>query len=246
MHIHQASGGALACVEVGGGSIQTVLFDNGNVDLLEGAHHPDGATLAFAVPGVVSNGLVQASNLDWRNVDPVAELSLRGPAALVLNDAEAAALGEMAVRGDVERLVYLGLGTGVGGAVVRDGKVVRANLFGHNATGFGTSFGNLPCRCGRRGCLETVAGGWALAESLSDADVKTVARLSAQAIADHELCGQGVVVIGGGIASRYPDIIGLVSSYLPSRIIEATRAPRAAKSAAAWGLRYLLDQESEE
>ena len=48
----------------------------------------------------------------------------------------------------------LGYNIGVGGAVVRDGKVQRANLFGHNAEGYGTAFGDRLCRCGRTGCLE--------------------------------------------------------------------------------------------
>src|SRR5262245_35333239 len=128
---------ALACVEIGGGSMQTVLFTGADQPrLLDGAHQPAGALLALAVPGLIADGIVvHASNLDWRNVDPVRALCLPGPAEVVLNDAEAAALGEGALRGTdgLGALVYICIGTGIGGAVIRDGAVVRSNLFGHNA-----------------------------------------------------------------------------------------------------------------
>jgi hypothetical protein len=72
----------LACVEIGGGSMQTVLFSNGDPPRLrDGAHHPTGSVLALAVPGLIADGIVvHASNLDWRNVDPVEVLGLEGSA----------------------------------------------------------------------------------------------------------------------------------------------------------------------
>lgn len=235
----------LACVEIGGGSVQTVLFDNGaRPRIVEGATQPEGYAVAFAVPGIIDGGVVRwASNLGWRDTDPVVALSLPGPAALVVNDAEAAALGEAALRGErgLERLVYLCVGTGVGGAVVADGRVVRANLFGHNATGHGTSFGDLPCRCERRGCLETVAAGWALPDPLDEDTIIDVAAKLARAIATHELCGSGTVVLGGGIARRYPELVDEVARWLEGRTVERSLAPAKAKSAAGWGLRYALD-----
>ena len=234
----------LACIEVGGGGIQTVLFDNGSEPrLVEGAQQPNGYALAFAVPGIIADGVVRlASNLGWRDTDPVQELRLAGPARLVVNDAEAAALGEAALRGDhgLKRLVYLCVGTGVGGAVVSNGEVIRANLFGHNARGHGHEFGDLVCRCERRGCLETVAAGWALPDPLTDRDIAAVGRRLAMAIGQHELCGQGTVVIGGGIARRYPSLVERIASHLPSRDVEGSLAPPAAKSAAAWGLQHAL------
>jgi predicted NBD/HSP70 family sugar kinase len=234
----------LACVEVGGGGIQTVLFDNGSEPrLVEGAQQPDGYALAFAVPGIIANGVVRlASNLGWRDIDPVEAFKLEGPADLVVNDAEAAALGEAALRGErgLKRLVYLCIGTGVGGAVVSNGEVIRANLFGHNARGHGHEFGKLPCRCERRGCLETVAAGWALPDPLSDQDIAAVGRRLAMAIGQHELCSRGTVVIGGGIARRYPALLERIASHLPSRDVERSLAPPEAKSAAAWGLWHAL------
>ena len=238
---------ALACVEIGGGGVQTVLFNDGDAPfVLDGAHQPDGAALAFAVPGLVVDGVVrEASNLGWRDIDPVVELGLDGPASLVVNDAEAAALGEYALRAPhaPERLVYVCIGTGIGGAVVVEGDVARSNLFGHCAPGYGKSFGDGRCRCGRTGCLETVAAGWALPDPLTDEHLGTIASLLASAIGGHPLARTGTIVVGGGIARRYPKLVDEIVACMPGRDVEKSSAPDGAKSAAAWGLRSVFFTE---
>jgi predicted NBD/HSP70 family sugar kinase len=232
----------LACVEVGGGSIQTVLFSNGSVEMREGAHHPEDATLAIAVPGIIGEGVVtEATNLGWRNTDPVAALGLRGPAAYVVNDAEAAALGEASLRDLSTPLVYIGIGTGIGGAVVHGGEIIRGNLFGHNAIGYGNEFGSTRCRCGRVGCLETVAAGWALPDPIDAAHLAHLASSVASAIDRLAIAQEGVVVIGGGIPRRYPVLIDLIGSRL-RRDVQRSAAPEGAKSAAAWGLRFAVQR----
>jgi hypothetical protein len=234
---------SLACVEVGGGSIQTVLFQNGHHQTLDGAHQPREALLAIAAPGLIEAGLVTyASNLGWCNADPVVELGLPGPALVLLNDAEAAALGEVALRGTTapQRLVYVGVGTGIGGAVVGDGSIVRSNLFGHNAAGHGDAFSTEACRCGRTGCLETVAAGWALPTPLDDGDVALAARRIAYAIEQHPLAERGSIVLGGGISRRYPRLVDSIGSLLPHRDVEPSAASGEVKSAAPWGLRAAL------
>jgi predicted NBD/HSP70 family sugar kinase len=231
--------GLLACVEVGGGSVQTVLFDADDYSLHGGALQPPGAALAIAVPGLIDGELVaEASNLGWRNTDPVVALGLRGPALVVVNDAEAASLGEAALRGarGLAELVFVGVGTGVGGAVVRDARVVAGNLFGH-----GSGFGDSVCRCGRSGCLETVAGGWALPEPITRNHLEDVATAIAVAIGREPQASGGPVVVGGGITRRYPQLVRLLADRLPERRVEASLAPARAKSAAAWGLRRLVD-----
>jgi glucokinase len=73
------------------------------------------------------------------------------------NDANAAALGEkwMGAGRDVDDLVLLTLGTGVGGGIISRGRVVRGYLgmageLGHLTV---SPAGN-PCGCGNQGCLE--------------------------------------------------------------------------------------------
>lgn len=230
---------AVACVEVGGGSCQTVVFGpTGQVTYFDGARSPAGLPLLVATPGLIADGQVQyASNLGWSNVDPAVALGLTEPVALLANDAEAAALGETVMRGAdaADGLVFVSLGTGVGGAVVRAGRVVGANLFGHTG-GFGTRV----CPCGQVGCLETVASGWALPPALGGKQLRAVGSAVAAAIELEPLARSGLVVIGGGIARRYPLVVSAVADALPGRNVAGSIAPAAAKSMAAWGLRHLF------
>lgn len=225
---------ALACVEVGGSGCQTVVFDDSSWQLVDGAHRPDGSDLAIAVPGYIDGGrVVWASNLGWRDVDPADQLGLVGPARVVLNDAEAAALGEAALRA-ADGLTFVGVGTGIGGAVIDDGRVTATNLFGH-APGFSTS----PCRCGRSGCLETVAAGWALPDELDRSAQRNVAAALAAAIEAEPRASHSLVVIGGGLAAVHPYVVEVVSGLLPGLRVEGSAAPAGAKSASAWGLRHV-------
>jgi hypothetical protein len=70
--------------------------------------------------------------------------------------------------------------------------------------------------------------------------VLVVADHIADAIDAHELARDGVVVLGGGMAQRYPRIGERIFERLSGRDVESTLAPAEAKSAAAWGLRYAL------
>jgi predicted NBD/HSP70 family sugar kinase len=230
----------LTCIEVGGSSVETVTFtDDGTIVRVDGPHHTEGSALAIATPGIVEGTrVVAASNLGWVDVDPAAELGLCGPADLVLNDAEAAALGELALRDLTDDIVFVSLGTGVGGAVVLDGDVVAGNLFGHSR-----GFSDMECVCGRRGCLETVAAGWALPAPLTDRDLDHVARAVAAAIDIEPIATGPLVVIGGGLTARYPEVVWRVAERSPLRVIEPSAAPHGFKSAAAWGLRTVLTRD---
>jgi len=85
---------------------------------------------------------------------------------LLENDANAAALGEMwqgAAR-DCKTIICLTLGTGVGGAIILDGKLWRgvdgtAGEIGHASV---EPFGGAKCKCGNVGCLEVYASGTAI------------------------------------------------------------------------------------
>jgi predicted NBD/HSP70 family sugar kinase len=218
------------CIEVGGGGVQTAVFDGvPEPSFYDGARSVEGAPLLIAVPGIIEDGRVlAAANLDWYDVDPVRALGLRGHASVVCNDAEAAALGESVLRGGAD-LAYLGLGTGIGGAIVRGGEVVAREVFGHRG-----GFGDAPCPCGRTGCLETVAAGWALPDPLPPERFEPVADALARAVSGVSV--PELVVAGGGLARAYPELVALVRARLPKNRVEATAAPAVAKSAAAWGL----------
>jgi predicted NBD/HSP70 family sugar kinase len=230
---------AVAAVEVGGSGVETTLFDvtGGVIGTCDHAVRPRGAVLAIAVPGLVADGRVLfASNLGWADVDPAEELGLDGAAAVVVNDAHAAALGEAALHG-VDDLLFLGLGTGVGGVLVRSRSVVVDEL-GHGPRP--DPFSARSCPCGRVGCLETVAAGWALPPSLTAADLEVVAghlgRL-VTALAD----ASTLVVVAGGMTRRHPALVELVGRA-SGRTVVGTAAPASAKSAAPWGLLTALEE----
>lgn len=87
-----------------------------------------------------------------------------GVPAVVDNDANMAALAEVqlgAARGH-KTAVVVTLGTGIGGALVVDGRVQRGRSFAGEWGHIQIEPDGLPCDCGRRGCWETVASGPAL------------------------------------------------------------------------------------
>ena len=225
----------VACVEVGGGGVETVVLDPvGTATRYDGIAVPDGLPVLIAVPGLVGEGrVIAASNLGWYDVDPAERLGISGPAAVVCNDAEAAALGESALRTGHPDLVFLGLGTGVGGAVVVNGECT-ANLFAHSP-----GFSARTCTCGRTGCLETVAAGWALPDPIPTLELPHLAEALARGVLSEPLATPPLVVLAGGITARHPVLLDLLAAQLPDRTVVGTAAS-GAKSAAAWGLRHLL------
>jgi glucokinase len=114
-----------------------------------------------------------APNLAWRHVDLKAELEPRvGLPVVIENDANAAAWGEFVYGAghDVEDLLLVTVGTGVGGGLVLDGEVYRG------AFGVGAEIGHLRvvpqgrlCGCGNFGCFEQYASGTALVRNAREA-----------------------------------------------------------------------------
>ncbi|GAA2001309.1 MULTISPECIES: ROK family glucokinase [Nocardioides] len=107
-----------------------------------------------------------APNIAWRHVDLKAELEARVDLPVVIeNDANAAAWGEFRFGAghDVDDLLLVTVGTGVGGGLVLDGHLRRG------AFGVGAEIGHMRvvpgghlCGCGNYGCFEQYASGSAL------------------------------------------------------------------------------------
>ena len=116
--------------------------------------------MGIAVPGTVSeNKIIKAVNLGLENYDLVTKLILHIDIKLK-NDAKCAALAEQKYGELVtyENSIFLCIGTGVGSAVIFNGKLLEPK----GVPGFEFSHtiihknGNL-CNCGKRGCFETYA-----------------------------------------------------------------------------------------
>ena len=104
---------------------------------------------------------VMAPNLNWRNV-PVKDLlanKLQMP-VVVDNNVRCMALGEtyFGVGVDLESLVFVYGRIGVGAGFISRGEVFRGSNMGAGEIGHTTLLGEEgePCRCGKRGCLETL------------------------------------------------------------------------------------------
>jgi predicted NBD/HSP70 family sugar kinase len=82
----------------------------------------------------------------------------------VVNDAQAQSLGALGDHGD--SLAYVSIGTGVGGALISEGRQVRghglAAEFAHIQVPEAGRYGAAKCHCGRPACLEQVVSGSAL------------------------------------------------------------------------------------
>ncbi len=129
------------------------------------------AALGICTPGPVDHQagvIIDPPNLPgWRHIPFRQMLAERLGIPIVLeHDAKAAALGEFhygAGRGEPS-MMFIVIGTGVGGASIINGKLYRGP---HNAAG---EIGHItldrhgePCSCGNRGCVETFVSGPALA-----------------------------------------------------------------------------------
>ena len=83
----------------------------------------------------------------------------------VANDADVLARSELlAGAGRLDDALVVKASTGLGLGIVADGRVLSGHLGAAGEIGHTTvdAAGDLPCRCGATGCLETIAGGWAL------------------------------------------------------------------------------------
>jgi glucokinase len=140
--------------------------------IVEGAREVmsgDVVGIGIAAAGMVdpTSGVVRyAPNLAWREAQLTSYASQAlGIPAVADNDNTAAAYAELqlgAARGHSE-VLFVGVGTGIGGGIITGGKLL------HGAHGFAAEIGHIivepdgyECGCGNRGCFETVASGTAI------------------------------------------------------------------------------------
>ena len=198
-------------------SVPTVTADGGRQiipDIAASLRGP-AAGAALAVPGaVLPDGTVnRCVNLGWGVCRPTDEFTaLTGIPCKVLNDANAAALGEQRLGGGkgFESVLFVALGTGVGAGVVLDGKL-RVG-----ARGTAGELGHLcwdptdtaaQCTCGHIGCLEQYCSATGIVRLARQAGVKGMSCkqvMDAAAAGDKTL--EAVVdkacdILGWGIAS---------------------------------------------
>ncbi|MDR6843212.1 ROK family transcriptional regulator [Pseudoxanthomonas sacheonensis] len=133
-----------------------------------------GLGVDIAAPIRSGNGQLEARGImaGWVGFQPAKELQQRtGLPTRVENDATVGARAERKYGAgkDVDDMIYVRLSAGIGAGIISGGRPVRG------AGGLAGEIGHivvvpngLICRCGNRGCLETVASPAAIAQLLSD------------------------------------------------------------------------------
>lgn len=156
----------------------------------------------------------------WEGNDIVSPLAARyGTRARLVNDADAALLGEaLAGAAPGARIaLMLTIGTGIGGAVLVDGTILRGAAGEHPEIGHMIVDPAGPaCYCGGRGCLESLAAGPALARAGAEhgyADAEAVfAAASAGAAPAQAIVARGAEAVETGVWS-------LIHAFLPEVIL---------------------------
>lgn len=134
-----------------------------------GLEPTDVVGIGMGVPGMIDSErgeVIYSNNLAWEHFPIAKEVEARCNIKVkIANDANVAALGEtlFGCGKEYKSTILLTLGTGVGGGIVMDGKLVEGNRsagaeLGHSVI----SAGGEACTCGRRGCLEAYASATAL------------------------------------------------------------------------------------
>ncbi len=146
-----------------------------------GVDYADVLAIGVGSPGVVDGkeGIVlRWSNYDWNNVPFAITLSqLTGKKVYVANDANVAALGEakFGATSQYQSSILLTIGTGIGGGIVFDGKLIEGYRCAGAELGHVTiREGGLLCACGRRGCYEKYASTTALIKQTRHAMVENL------------------------------------------------------------------------
>ncbi|MEU9143426.1 ROK family protein [Streptomyces sp. NPDC048349] len=224
-------------------------------------------SVGVAMPGTVGpDGRVTAwpSRPEWNGLDLDESLRALFPEAAVAwaDDGDLGALAEAEAAG-CEDLLYLGVGTGIGGGLVLRGALCPG--LGRGSFEIGHLIVDLdgaPCVCGRRGCLQAIASGPAtlsraarlrtapatfeeLRRALREGEPwavtavdRTCRALAAAVSGVQELVHPRLVLIGGGFAAGIPGLVPMVSERL-AELARPGQPPLPVEPAALGGLSSL-------
>ena len=179
--------------------------------------------------GIVEGSAGHIKNWEGTNIKKRLEAEF-GMNTAVLNDANAAALGEMwkgAAKGR-ENVVVMTIGTGVGGGIIVDSKILLGSK------GFAGEIGHIPvnvdgeeCSCGNTGCIEHYGSTSALVRNIKNAVISG----EIIGINEDEIDGRLIfkqVSAGNKVVIKYVDewinyisaaLVGLVHIFNPEMVI---------------------------
>ena len=233
---------------------QKILTVTDNAIQIVLAKYPDVQAIGIGFPGFIDPAtqlIAQSPNLPGlENVNLSADLSAKiGKKVMVENDANVAAYGEYCLAGKPDGgLIYLGLGTGVGGGLILNGKP----FVGQHGTAMEVGHiiiesNGRQCGCGNKGCMEQYASATGVAISYFNATqtqftAHQIANLAKsgdkQAIASYDLAANALaqalasiakvidvknVVIGGGLIGAWPLMQSAFNQRLEADLIPVLR-----------------------
>lgn len=230
----QKAGGEIAGIGIGStGPVDPMRGEFGDVDFLPG----------------------------WRGKSPVKDLAtVFNVSAALENDGDAAALAEAGwgAGRDRKRLIYITVGTGIGGGIILDGRLYRGVDGAHPEVGHQVIDPAGPqCTCGFRGCWESLAAGPAMVawlERNAPADYPHRQGLTAKRICELALEGDALAqqsveteafYLGMGLANLInlftPDAIVLSGSVMKSAALFMDRIRALIRS----GCRFVPAEKTE-
>lgn len=138
--------------------------------------------IGVGAPGLIDSSrgiVVNAVNLDWHNLELGKLLTQRyNKPVSVLNDSQATAIGEFVYNPKnklEENYIVVNVNQGIGAGILINGKLFRGD------TGWAGEIGHVViaedgeiCRCGKRGCLETIASTRAVIRHLNASSIDEV------------------------------------------------------------------------
>ncbi|MCS6860062.1 MAG: ROK family protein [Abditibacteriales bacterium] len=214
------------------------------------AHNCSVAGIGVGAPGMVDfkAGKLRADAL---KLQELADIPLRdlleqeyGLPVVLDNDVNAMAMGEMLFgkAQGVNDFLYLALGTGVGGAIVTSGQLLRGTSGFAGEIGHATvQLDGRPCTCGSRGCLKAYAAGPHIVEQAQELqeEGRSSNPFPLQSAADVLLSARRGDPLAQQVVDRVAHALGaalgnLVNIFNPEMIVLG--------GSVAWGLEFCLDE----
>ena len=199
--------------------------------------HAELAGIGVGIPGIIdlkAGTLRACPNLPgWAQFPVQAEIERRlNTRVLLENDANVAALGEkwLGAARHVDDMAMLTLGTGVGGGLVLEKKIL------HGMTGMAGEFGHMTidengvqCKCGNRGCLEAYASATAVARMAKEAiDSGSAPALAEASSSDPEFGAKSIynlAILGDEAARKIFRRVGSALGIGVANLVNALNLP---------------------
>ena len=181
--------------------------------------------IGIGAPGIIDSrtGTVRwAVNLDWAELALGQQVAQRyGLPVVVVNDSQAAAVAEFTFGAPTRppNLVVVRIGRGIGSGIILEGELFQGDGAGAGEIGHGIygepdpSLPLEPCRCGRMGCLETVASMQAMIRfaGLADPSITDAASLIAAVRAGNPAARRVVVDAGRRLGKGIGALISVLN-----------------------------------